>query len=228
MIIDVIIPAFNEEGCVGKVVSDLDRNLVRDVIVVNNNSTDKTREIAEKAGAIVIDEKKQGYGAACLKGIDYANRQKEKADIIAFLDADYSDHPEELSKVVDPIFNNEYDMVIGSRNMGKREKGSMTPQQIFGNWLATFLIRIIYKFQYTDLGPFRAIRFDALNRIGMVDQTYGWTVEMQVKAIKNNLKVIEVPVSYRKRGAGKSKVAGTLKGTILAGYKIITTIFKYL
>lgn len=228
MIIDVVIPAYNEEGCVGKVVQDLDKNLVRNIVVVNNNSTDNTVEVAQNAGAIVLTETKQGYGAACLNGIAYINKQEIPADIIAFLDADYSDHPEQLIEVVQPILNGEIDMVIGSRNTGKREAGSMTPQQLFGNWLATFLIRIIYRVRYTDLGPFRAIRRKSLNELQMVDQTYGWTVEMQVKAIKHKMRIIEVPVDYRKRGAGKSKVAGTLKGTILAGYKIITTIFKYL
>ena len=225
--IDIVIPAFNEEGCVAKVVSDIDKNLVRHVVVVNNNSTDNTAKIAEQAGAIVLHEKKQGYGAACLKGIRYLNDLETPPDLIGFMDADYSDHPEELITLVDPILNEDMDMVIGSRNTGEREAGSMTPQQLFGNWLATFLIRIIYRVRFTDLGPFRVIKRSSLEELEMIDQTYGWTVEMQVKAIKKKLSFKEVPVSYRKRGAGKSKVAGTLKGTILAGYKIISTIIKY-
>lgn len=228
MIVDVVIPAFNEEGCVASVVRDIDRKIVRHVVVVDNNSTDNTRTVAQDAGAIVLEEKRQGYGAACLKGIAYVNSQEIKADILVFMDADYSDHPEELEYLIAPIIKEDVDMVIGSRATGQRESGSMTPQQLFGNWLATFLIRIIYKVKFTDLGPFRAIKLESLNALGMKDQTYGWTVEMQVKAVKQKMTTCELPVKYRQRGAGVSKVAGTLKGTILAGYKIITTIFKYI
>lgn len=227
MIIDVVIPAFNEEGCIHKVVGDIDRNLVRNIVVVNNNSTDNTVEVARQAGAIVLDQSVMGYGRACLTGIAYLNNLETKPDILVFLDGDYSDHPEELEYLVAPIINGEYDFVVGNRNTEAREKGSMTPQQVFGNWLATYLIKLFYKVEYHDLGPFRAINFEKLIQIDMQDKTYGWTVEMQLKAIKNKLRTIELPVKYRKRGAGKSKVAGTLKGTILAGYKIITTIIKY-
>jgi glycosyltransferase involved in cell wall biosynthesis len=223
----VIIPAFNEENSVGKVIADIPKELVNEVIVINNNSNDLTKVNAFKAGAIVLDEPKQGYGNACLKGLSYIKDKKDKPDIIVFIDADYSDYPEEIELLIAPILNQDYDMVIGSRALGNRERGSMTPQQIFGNWLATSLLKLFYKVSYTDLGPFRAIKYDKLIEIGMVDKTYGWTVEMQLKAAKLKFKTTEIPVRYRVR-IGISKVSGTLKGTIGAGYKIITTIFKYL
>jgi len=222
----VIIPAYNEEKSVGRVLKDIPTNLVREVIVVNNNSTDKTAIVAKLAGAIVLDELRQGYGFACLKGIDYLKKMERKPDIVVFLDADYSDHPEELPQIVAPILESDVELVIGSRALGNKERGSMTPQQVFGNWLATKLIKWFYGVVYTDLGPFRAIKYDKLIDLNMCDETYGWTVEMQVKAAKQGLKSIEIPVSYRVR-VGKSKISGTIKGTILAGYKIITTIFKY-
>lgn len=226
--VDVIIPAFNESLSIGKVVEDLPKDLVREVIVVNNNSTDTTEIIALKAGATVLKESRKGYGYACLKGMDYlANKPSEdQPDIILFIDGDYSDYPEEAWELVKPIIQNEYDMVIGSRVLGKMEKGAMLPQQIFGNWLATTLIKSIYNIKFTDLGPFRAIRYNKLLTLNMQDQTYGWTVEMQVKAARQGLKCAEVPVRYRKR-IGKSKVTGTVKGTLMAGYKILYTIFKY-
>lgn len=222
----VIIPAYNEENSVGRVIKDIPTNLVREVIVVNNNSNDKTASVAKSAGAIVLDELRQGYGFACLKGIDYLKKMERKPDIVVFLDADYSDHPEELPQIVAPILESDVELVIGSRALGDKEQGSMTPQQVFGNWLATKLIKWFYGVVYTDLGPFRAIKYDRLIDLNMCDETYGWTVEMQVKAAKQGLKSIEIPVSYRVR-VGKSKISGTIKGTILAGYKIITTIFKY-
>lgn len=222
----VIIPAYNEENSVGRVIKDIPLNLVREVIVVNNNSNDKTAIVAKSAGATVLDELRQGYGFACLKGIDYLKKMERKPDIVVFLDADYSDHPEELPAIVAPILESDVELVIGSRALGDKERGSMTPQQIFGNWLATKLIKWFYGVIYTDLGPFRAIKYDRLIDLNMCDETYGWTVEMQVKAAKQGLKSIEIPVSYRVR-VGKSKISGTIKGTILAGYKIITTIFKY-
>lgn len=227
MIVDVVIPAFNEEESIPKVLNDIPKSLVREMVVVNNNSTDNTAENAAKAGATVLAENRQGYGAACLKGIAHLKQKETPPDVVVFLDADYSDHPEQLSDLLQPIREQQMDMVIGSRSLGAREKGSMTPQQVFGNWLATFLMKLFYGVKYTDLGPFRAIRYDALMQIGMKDQTYGWTVEMQLKAAKQKLKTCEVPVDYRRR-IGVSKVSGTVKGTILAGYKIITTIFKYL
>lgn len=225
--IKVIIPAFNEENAVGKVVNAIPKHLVSEIIVVNNNSNDQTKSVAKAAGATVLDEPRKGYGRACLKGIEYLKNSPAKTDIVVFLDADFSDYPEELPNVVAPILKQNYDMVIGSRDLGRREKSSMTPQQIFGNWLATLLIAIFYKVKYTDLGPFRAIKYKSLLELNMQDKTYGWTVEMQVKAAKKKLKSIEVPVNYKVR-IGKSKVSGTVKGTVLAGYKIITTIFKEL
>lgn len=224
----IIIPAFNEQHSVGKVIHAIPRALVKSkrIIVVDNNSKDKTRKVAEEAGATVLREKQQGYGYACLKGIEYIAEKARKPDMVVFLDADFSDYPQELPIVIGPILAGEADMVIGSRALGKRQKGSMTPQQVFGNWLATRLIKLFYGVKYTDLGPFRAIRYDALMRMEMQDKTYGWTVEMQLKAAKMGLRVKEVPVSYRKR-IGTSKVSGTVKGTIMAGYKILGWIFKY-
>jgi len=224
--IAVIIPAFNEENSVGNVVRDIPKDWVSEIIVANNNSNDLTPINAKKAGAIVVDEPRQGYGYACLKGMEYLVKHNIQPDIVVFLDADYSDYPEQLIDLVQPIINEDVDLVIGSRALGKKEKHSMTPQQIFGNWLATFLIRLIYKVEFTDLGPFRAIKYDSLLRMKMEDKTYGWTVEMQVKAAKLKMKCTELPVDYRVR-IGKSKVSGTIKGTIMAGYKIITTIFIY-
>ncbi|MCR9173009.1 MAG: glycosyltransferase family 2 protein [bacterium] len=223
-IISVIIPAFNEEKSIGKVVRDIPRDLVAHVIVVNNNSTDNTVQVASDAGAIVMDEPRKGYGWACLKGIEKS--RELQTEIVVFLDGDYSDYPEEIIDVVRPILENDHDMVIGSRVLGKREKGSLTPQQVFGNWLATKLMRIFYGAKFSDLGPFRAIKADALEKLKMSDKTYGWTIEMQIKAAKHKMKFCEVPVKYRKR-IGVSKVSGTVKGTILAGIKIIFAVFKY-
>ncbi|MGI8584020.1 MAG: glycosyltransferase family 2 protein [Chitinophagaceae bacterium] len=222
----VIIPAYNEENSIAKVVNDIPAGLVNEVIVVNNNSNDDTGINAQNAGATVLNEERPGYGFACLKGIEYIKQLQPVPDIVVFIDADYSDLPEEMPLLLQPIINNGMDMVIGSRALGKKEKGSMTVQQVFGNWLATRLLKIIYRIRYTDLGPFRAIRYDKLLEINMQDTTYGWTVEMQLKAAKLKMKIIEVPVSYRRR-IGHSKISGTVKGTVLAGYKIITTIFKH-
>lgn len=221
----VIIPAYNEENSIAKVVNDIPKGLVDEVIVVNNNSNDATDVNAQNAGATVLHEERPGYGFACLKGIEYIKQLQPLPDIVVFIDADYSDHPEEMPLLILPIING-MDMVIGSRALGKRENGSMTFPQIFGNWLATGLLKIIYKVSYTDLGPFRAIRYQKLLEINMQDTTYGWTVEMQLKAAKLKMKITEVPVSYRKR-IGFSKISGTIKGSVLAGYKILATIFKY-
>ena len=226
-VIDVIIPAYNEEESVGKVVEDIPKHLVRDIIVCNNASKDNTVEVAKAAGATVVDQPVPGYGNACLKGIEYINAKEQKPDIVVFLDGDYSDHPEEMVQLIKPILEDGKELVIGSRVLGKLEKGAMMPQQIFGNWLATNLIRLFYSYEFTDLGPFRAIRYDKLMEIDMVDKDFGWTVEMQVKAAKHKLACTEVPVSYRKR-IGVSKVSGTLRGTVLAGHKILWTIFKLL
>ncbi|MGB1508074.1 MAG: glycosyltransferase family 2 protein [Crocinitomicaceae bacterium] len=220
----VVVPAFNEEKSIGKVISTIPKNLVSSVIVTNNNSSDNTANIASEAGAIVLDEERRGYGWACLKGIRKA--KELGATIIVFIDGDFSDYPEQLPRVLDPILNDEADMVIGSRTLGKKEKGSLTPQQLFGNWLATRLMRLFYGINYTDLGPFRAIKVEVLDKLNMQDKTYGWTIEMQIKAAQNKLRSVEVPVDYRKR-IGVSKVSGTIKGSIMAGYKIITAIFKY-
>jgi len=223
----VIIPAFNEEKSIGKVIDDIPKKWVSHIIVCNNNSSDKTEDIAISHGAIVVNENRKGYGWACLKGMEYVKSQNLNPDIIVFIDGDYSDYPEELELVVAPIIKKNIDLVIGSRALGKKDKGSMTFPQIFGNWLATRLMRLFYRVKYTDLGPFRAIKYNSLLKLKMSDKTYGWTIEMQIKAAKLKLSHTEVPVNYKKR-IGKSKVSGTVKGTILAGYKIIGSIFKYL
>ena len=224
----VIIPAFNEQNAVCNVLAEIPKDLVSEVVVVNNGSTDNTVEQAQDCGATVLDEPRKGYGFACLKGIDYLkNKPIKNTDIVVFIDADFSDYPSEMPTLVEPIVANRADMVIGSRALGQKEKGAMTPQQIFGNWLATSLLKLFYNVEFTDLGPFRSIRFDKLLHIDMKDKTYGWTVEMQLKAAKYGLKCVEVPVNYRRR-IGVSKVSGTVKGTIMAGYKILWTIFKYL
>ncbi len=225
-VIYVIIPAFNEENSVGRVVSEIPAGLTQEIIVVNNNSNDLTAVEAARAGATVLNEPIQGYGRACLTGIGYAKQQQPRPDIIVFVDADYSDYPAEMPALLAPILNHGADLVIGSRALGERQSGSMTPQQIFGNWLATTLLRWLYRVQFTDLGPFRAIRFDTLMALDMQDTTYGWTVEMQLKAAKLGFTSAEVPVKYRRR-IGHSKISGTVKGTVLAGYKILTTIFRY-
>ncbi len=224
-IIDVIVPAYNEEKSIHLVVRDIPSELVRDIIVCNNASTDNTAENAISAGAIVVDQPVPGYGNACLKGIEFIENRPIKPDIVVFLDGDYSDYPQQMIELVAPILKDDVDLVIGSRATGKLEQGSMTPQQLFGNWLATNLIRLIYNYTFTDLGPFRAVKWNKLVELEMVDRDYGWTVEMQVKAAKLKFNCIEVPVDYRKR-IGKSKVSGTIKGTILAGHKILWTIFK--
>jgi glycosyltransferase involved in cell wall biosynthesis len=224
MNIAVIIPAFNEEKSIGKVIEAISKELVQTIIVVNNNSTDQTIIVAESAGAIVLTENRKGYGWACLKGMDYLKNLS--IDIVVFLDGDFSDYPDEIAQLIRPIIEQNMDMVIGSRVLGTREKGSLMPQQRFGNWLATILIRVFYQAKFTDLGPFRAIRYDKLIQLDMSDKTYGWTIEMQIKAAKKKHRFCEVPVSYRKR-IGVSKVSGTIKGTILAGIKIIFAVFKY-
>ena len=225
-LVSVIIPAFNEENGIGEVIKEIPLELVSEVVVINNASTDNTEKIARDAGATVLRESTRGYGRACLKGIDYLKKKGVKPSIVIFLDADHSDYPEEMRELIKPILEDKADLVIGSRALGQKESGSMTPQQIFGNWLATRLLRVLYKVTFTDLGPFRAIRYDSLISLDMQDKTYGWTVEMQLKAAKMGLRCLEVPVSYRKR-IGFSKISGTVKGTIMAGVKIISTIFKY-
>ncbi|MRI01804.1 glycosyltransferase [Kriegella sp. EG-1] len=224
-IIKVIIPAFNEANSIASVINEIP-DIVTEIIVVNNNSSDKTVINAKRAGATVLSEERMGYGYACLKGLKYVEDQSESPDIIVFIDGDYSDYPEELTKIVDPILNDGYDFVIGARVKRLREEGSMTPQQVFGNWLATSLMKLLFRATFTDLGPFRAIRYDKLLALQMEDKTYGWTVEMQLKALKKKLTYIEIPVRYKKR-IGISKVSGTVKGSIFAGIKILGWIFKY-
>ena len=224
-IIKVIIPAFNEESSIEKVIREIP-SIVDEIIVVNNGSTDTTAVVAKKAGATVLNEPQKGYGYACLKGIKYLENQEIKPEIVVFLDGDFSDYPEELIKLVAPIIDNDIDFVIGARVKQLREANSMTPQQIFGNWLATTLMKLMFSAKFTDLGPFRAIKYQKLLELEMVDKTYGWTVEMQLKSIKRNLTYIEVPVKYKQR-IGTSKVSGTVKGTIFAGFKILGWIFKY-
>lgn len=223
--IKVIIPAYNEAKSITHVIKDIP-NFVNEIIVVSNNSTDDTEANAKKAGATVLSETRKGYGYACLKGMSYIAKQDIKPDIIVFLDGDYSDYPKELTKIIQPILKDDIDFVIGARVKRLREDGSMTPQQIFGNWLATFLMKLMFNAKFTDLGPFRAIKYNKLLTLNMEDKTYGWTVEMQLKAIKQKLSYIEVPVNYRNR-IGISKVSGTVKGSIFAGIKILGWIFKY-
>lgn len=226
-IVKVVIPAYNEEQSIGHVITDIPKEWVAEIVVVNNGSKDKTAEVAAAHGATVVNQPKPGYGNACLMGIDYLKNSATPPDILVFMDGDYSDYPEQLPEVIQPILDGKADFVIGSRALGNRESGSMTFPQIFGNWLATSMMRWFYGIRFTDLGPFRAIRFTDLIKIDMKDKTFGWTVEMQLKAAKHKLRSTEVPVNYKKR-IGVSKVSGTVKGTILAGYKIILTIFKYL
>lgn len=227
MTVDVVIPAFNEENSIELVLDDIPGELVRRVIVCDNNSSDQTYENAVRGGAHVVRENRAGYGYACLKCLEFIkNSDLPAPDIVVFLDADYSDYPEQLSDLINPIIHEGFDLVIGSRALGKREPGSMTPQQLFGNWLATRLLKWIYGYSFTDLGPFRAVRYQVLQKMQMSDKTYGWTVEMQIKAASMNLKCTEVAVNYRKR-IGYSKVSGTVRGTIGAGWKILYTIFKY-
>ncbi len=221
----VIIPAFNEEDSIAKVIREIPE-CVSETIVVSNNSTDNTLDNARNAGATVLSETKKGYGYACLKGMDYVAKKSKKPFIIVFMDGDYSDYPEELVKLVAPIGNGNIDLVIGARTEELREEGSMTPQQVFGNKLATTLMRWLFGARFTDLGPFRAIKYDRLLEMNMTDKTYGWTIEMQLKALKMKLPYTEVPVRYKKR-IGVSKVSGTVKGSIFAGIKILGWIFKY-
>jgi len=223
--VTVIIPAYNEEDSIAKVIKEIP-SLVNEIIVVNNCSTDKTATVAATAGATVLDENRMGYGYACLKGIEHAARQQSPPDVVVFLDGDFSDYPVELIKIIAPIQNNEVDFVVGARVKELREEGSMTPQQIFGNWLACFLMKGLFNSTFTDLGPFRAIKWETLQSLKMSDKTYGWTVEMQLKVLRQKISYQEIPVSYKKR-IGVSKVSGTIKGTIFAGAKIIGWIFKH-
>jgi glycosyltransferase involved in cell wall biosynthesis len=218
----VIIPAFNEARSIGRVIGDLPP--VDEVVVVNNASTDETERNARAAGATVLREARRGYGSACLRGIDYARTRNP--DVVVFLDGDYSDHPDELDRLLGPIRRGEADFVVGSRMRGEREPGAMLPQARWGNRLACALMRWLWGAEFTDLGPFRAIRLEALLALGMRDPTYGWTVEMQIKAARAGLRCAEVPVSYRRR-IGVSKITGTVGGTLRASSKILWTIARY-
>ena len=224
-LVDVIIPAYNEEESIPKVLAEIP-DFVRNIVVANNNSSDNTASVAEKSGAVVVFEPQKGYGMACLTAMEWIRKQETPPEIIVFLDGDYSDFPEQMRDLVHPIIHDDVDMVIGSRSLGERASGSMTPPQIFGNWLATSLMKHIQGARFTDLGPFRAIKWDKLLALEMKDENFGWTIEMQIKAHKAGLSYVEVPVNYRKR-IGVSKVSGTVKGVIGAGYKIILTIFRY-
>lgn len=223
--IKVIIPAFNEEASIGKVIAKIP-GFVSEIIVVSNRSTDQTEQVARNAGATVLSEPRKGYGYACLKGMEHIAAQPEKPEIVVFLDADYSDYPEEMTQIVAPILEKNIDFVIGARVKRFRESGSMTFPQIFGNWLATFLMRLFFGSRFTDLGPFRAIKYEKLLALKMEDKTYGWTVEMQLKALRKKYSYTEVPVRYKNR-IGTSKVSGTVKGAVMAGIKILGWIFKY-
>ena len=224
----VIIPALNEAESIGRVLADLPS--VGRVVVVDNGSTDETATRAREAGATVVDEKQRGYGAACLRGIAFVESQikggEAAPEVIVFADADYSDHVHTLRELVEPIFADKADFVLGSRILGQRETGAMPPQSLYGNQLACWLMKIFFRASYTDLGPFRAIRWTSLQSLGMADHNFGWTIEMQIKALRKSLRTIEVPTSYRNR-IGTSKISGTVSGTIKAGSKILFTIAKY-
>ncbi len=223
--VDVVIPALNEEASLPQVLAALPRALVRRVVVADNGSRDRTAEAAREAGAEVVPAPRPGYGSACLAGLAHL-RATGPPEVVVFVDADYSDHPEELPAVVAPILAGRADLVIGSRILGRREQGALLPQARAGNLVACWLIRLLYRHRYTDLGPFRAIRWPALERLGMRDPDFGWTAEMQVKALRRGLAVEEVPVSYRRR-VGVSKITGTVRGTLRAGYKILWTVLRY-
>jgi hypothetical protein len=221
--ISIIIPAFNEESSIGLVLDALPQDKIHEIIVVNNNSTDDTARVASAHGARVVEEPQKGYGSACLKGIDELNAP----DIVVFLDGDFSDFPEEIVELVSPIEKGDADFVLGSRMILTESRRALLPQARYGNRLAVFLIKLFFNYSFTDLGPFRAIRYSSLMAIGMQDIDFGWTVEMQIKAVKNGLRIQELPVKYRER-IGVSKITGTVSGTFKAGTKIIYTIFKYL
>ena len=222
--ISVIIPALDEEPSIGLVVGDIPRDLVDEVIVVDNGSIDRTAEVAEAAGARSVREDQKGYGAACLKGI--AEIDKDPPDIVVFLDGDYSDYPEEVRDIVQPILDDEADFVLGTRMTDTRDKDAIGPTSVLGNWLAGRILKIFWGADFTDLGPFRAIKYDALKSLNMIDENYGWTIEMQIKAVRAGLRWREVPVRYRKR-IGVPKITGTFMGSVKACSKIVYTMGKY-
>ena len=221
----LIIPALNEEEALPRVLGEVPADLVGRVIVVDNGSTDGTAEAARRAGAEVVQEPKRGYGAACLAGL--RRLAEDPPDVVVFIDGDHSDRAAEIPDVAGPVLRDEADMVIGSRVLGDLEPGALSPPQRFGNALACSLLRVLHGARHTDLGPFRALSWTALERMRMADEDYGWTVEMQVKAARMGLRVVEVPVSYHRRRAGKSKVSGTVRGVVGAGTKILWTIFRH-
>ncbi len=220
----VVIPAFNEAAALGKVLDAIPDGIATAVVVANNGSTDGTRQVALDGGAIVVDEPRRGYGHACMAGIEKA--RDWDPETIVFLDGDFSDYPEQMGRLVGPIDSGQFDFVVGSRMRGNRSRGALLPQARFGNWLAGSIMRVVWKAGFTDLGPFRAIRLDALDRLNMQDRTYGWTVEMQLKAVEAGLRWVEVPVDYRPR-IGTSKVTGTVRGTVGASLKILRILFGY-
>jgi glycosyltransferase involved in cell wall biosynthesis len=224
MRVAVVIPALNEELSLPSVLSEIPRPPVDEIVVVDNGSRDRTGAVARASGATVLSEPRRGYGRACLAGL--AHLQRDPPDVVVFIDADYSDRPKELPRLLEPIVEGRAELVIGSRVLGEREPGALLPQARWGNAFATWLIRVLFGMRFTDLGPFRAVRFDALRALGMQDRDYGWTAEMQVKAARYGLRCEEVPVSYHRR-VGRSKITGTLKGTVRAGVKIIATIFRH-
>jgi glycosyltransferase involved in cell wall biosynthesis len=219
----LIIPALNEAPAIGLTLERVPRGLYKQIIVSDNGSTDRTAEIARQAGATVVSEPHRGYGSACLRAL--ASLPPE-VDTVVFMDADSSDDPSEAASLLEPILKGRADLVLGSRTLGIAEKGALQPHQRFGNELATFLIRVLFGHRYTDLGPFRAIRLDALQKLDMQDRNYGWTIEMQIKAVQQKLRIEEIPVSYRNR-IGVSKVSGNLRASIMAGIKILWTVFRY-
>lgn len=225
----LIIPALNEELGIAAVLNGLPSSIFSDIVVCDNGSTDRTAEIASSNGATVVFEPRRGYGSACLCALAYlkGKNYSDPIDLVVFLDADHSDNPSDIRAILQPFEDKKVELVIGSRVLGERETDALLFHQRFGNLLATALIRLFYGVRFTDLGPFRAVRWNALLALDMKDIDFGWTVEMQVKAAKNKWVCVEVPVNYRKR-LGQSKISGTIKGSILAGYKIIWTIFKLL
>ena len=225
--ISVVIPALNEEEPIAAVVRDcLTTGLPGEIIVVDNGSTDRTTDRAREAGAKVVSEPKAGYGRACAAGVRALSPPQSRDDLVVFLDGDGSDCPEFMPQLVEPIQRGEQDFVIGSRTRGKREPGSMNFQQVFAGRIAGWLLRLLYGVHYSDMCPFRAIRRDVLEKLGMNEPTYGWNLEMQMRAARARLRILEVPVNHRCRTGGESKVSGTLRGTLVAGARIITTLFR--
>ena len=224
--VDVIIPAYNEVDSIPLVLQAIPSDVVREVVVVDNASTDGTADAARAAGATVVHEPRAGYGSACLAGLAYLTQRTPTPEIVVFLDGDFSDHPDELPALIAPLIAGRADLVVGSRVLGRRERGALLPQARFGNWLAGRLISMLYGLRVSDLGPFRAIRWETLRDLEMRDRDFGWTAEMQVKAARQGVRYLEVPVSYRRR-IGVSKITGTMSGTVRAGWKILYTVFRF-